>query len=304
MNIGKFVVIFAAWWGYMLKKRCFLAFLTLFAASTMAACDDLSAAISVFSPDSTEVVNIVVTPSIEPTPLLTPVATQTPVVPTGAEPTVAADDPIATSDLYGPDDKLVAITFDDGPYAGVTNRILDVVEQYASDGVHVTFFVLGIQVVKFPGFVARAAKLGCEIGNHTYHHKNLTKLSPEEMLAEVEDVNEMVKELTDLSPTLVRPPYGARDSAVYQTILYPLILWDIDTLDWSTHDTDSTVAAALNCEDGDIILMHDVRPDTADAFEQIVPQLLEKGFKLVTVSQMFEAKGIPLDPGDSYRHAR
>jgi len=288
----------------MLKKRCLLVFLALFAALTMAACDDLSAIISVFSPGSTEVVNIDPTPSPEPTPALTPEATQTPAAPVTAEPTGTADDPDATPGPYGPDDKLVAITFDDGPYAGVTNRILDVVEQYASDGVHVTFFVLGIQIVKYPGFVARAAKLGCEIGNHTYHHKNLTKLSPEEMLSEVEDVNEMVKELTDMPPALVRPPYGARDDVVYQTIQYPLILWDIDTLDWSTHDADSTVEAALKCEDGDIILMHDVRADTADAFERIVPELLARGFRLVTVSQMFEAKGIPLDPGNSYRHAR
>ncbi len=292
----------------MLNKRCFLALFLVFAALLTSSCNVLSSAIGLFSPAATEVVSIEYTPSPAPTASATPVLTPTPTVPESAspspdtaEPTV---DPDATPFPYGPDDKLVAITFDDGPYPGVTNRILDIIEAYAADSVRVTFFVVGLQILKYPGFVTRAANLGCEIGNHTYHHKNLTKLSPEEMLAEVEDVSEMIRELTDASPTLVRPPYGARDEAVYATLQYPLILWDIDTLDWSTHDADSTVEAALRCEDGDIILMHDVRADTADAFERIVPELLARGFKLVTVSEMFAAKGISLEPGKSYRHAK
>ncbi|HWQ57840.1 MAG TPA: polysaccharide deacetylase family protein [Clostridia bacterium] len=290
----------------MLKKRVILALFLILTSFVTTACDELAALSELIFPDPTEVVNVINTYSPAPTLQSTSesVPTSEPTAEPTATPTETLADPDATPGPYGPDDKLVAITFDDGPYPGVTNRILNIVEQYASDDVHVTFFVVGIQVVKHPSLVARAAKLGCEIGNHTYHHKNLTKLSPEEMLDEVEDVNEMVREITDASPKLVRPPYGARDDAVYAAVLYPLILWDIDTLDWSTHDAASTVEAALKCEDGDIILMHDVRSDTADAFEQIVPQLLEMGFKLVTVSQMFEAKGISLEAGQSYRHAR
>lgn len=298
----------------MLNKRCVLALFLVFTALLTSSCNGLSAVIGLFTPENTQAVNIDYTPSPEPTASATPEAvkspetTQTPeasasVPPSAgtAEPTV---DPDATPLPYGPEDKLVAITFDDGPYSSVTGRILDTIEAYAADGIHVTFFVVGLQILKYPGLVTRAANLGCEIGNHTYHHKNLTKLSPEEMLAEVEDVSEMIRELTDASPTLVRPPYGARDEVVYATLQYPLILWDIDTLDWSTHDADSTVEAALRCEDGDIILMHDVRADTADAFERIVPELLARGFKLVTVSEMFAAKGISLEPGKSYRHAK
>lgn len=201
-------------------------------------------------------------------------------------------------------EKLVALTFDDGPYKNVTPRILDVVEQYADQGVHVTFFVLGLQVVQYPELVTRAHKLGCEIGNHTYHHAKLTKLTPEEMHKEVFDVVEMIEELTGKKPALVRPPYGAKDENVYQNVPFPLIMWDIDTLDWQTHDTASTVEAAIKAEDGDIILMHDVREDTAAAVEQIIPQLLNQGFKLVTVSEMFAAKGIPLEAGKQYRRAR
>ena len=105
-------------------------------------------------------------------------------------------------------------------------------------------------------------------------------------------------------PKLVRPPYGAKNDDVYAAVKYPLILWNIDTLDWKTKDTDSTVAAALGAGDGDIVLMHDLRPETAAAVEKIVPQLLEQGYKLVTVSEMFEAKGIELTMGKSYRKAK
>lgn len=293
----------------MLKKRVILALFLIFTAFMTSACGGLFALVSLAFPAATEVVNIedttpptpAATPTDTPaTPSPSPTATETP----AASPTQTPLDPNAAPCPYGPDDKLIAITFDDGPYSGVTTRILNIVEQYAADDVRVTFFVLGIQIAKYPALVARAAKLGCEIGNHTYHHKNLTKISPEEMLIEIGDVNEMVRELTDAEPALVRPPYGARDDSVYATVPYPLILWDIDTLDWSTHDAASTIEAALKCEDGDIILMHDVRADTADAFEALVPQLLERGFKLVTVSTLFAAKGIPLEAGKSYRNAR
>ena len=91
---------------------------------------------------------------------------------------------------------------------------------------------------------------------------------------------------------------------VRATVKYPLILWSIDTLDWKTRDTDSTVAEALKAVDGDIVLMHDVRDDTAAAAEQIIPALVEQGYKLVTVSEMFEAKGIALENGKAYRKAR
>lgn len=292
----------------MLKKRVILAVFLIFTAFMSSACGELAALVSLVMPAATEIVNIenpepsasAETPEVTAAPAPSPTASGAPT----QSPKETPFDPDATPCPYGPDDKLIAITFDDGPYKDVTDKILDTVEQYAADNVLVTFFVVGTQIARYPALVARAAKLGCEIGNHTYHHKNLTKISPEEMLIEIGDVNEMVRELTDAEPTLVRPPYGARDEVVYATVPYPLILWDIDTLDWSTHDAASTIEAVLKCEDGDIILMHDVRADTAEAFAALVPQLLEKGFKLVTVSTLFAAKGIALEAGKAYRHAR
>lgn len=226
-------------------------------------------------------------------PLQNPVPSEEPI--TGIQPS-------GTPDISG--EKLIALTFDDGPYGEVTNRILDVVEAYRDQNVHVTFFALGSQVDKFPKTVLRAKELGCEIANHTYDHKNLTKIPTQEMISQVEDAADLVEQITGERPKLVRPPYGAKNDDVYAAVKYPLILWNIDTLDWKTKDTDSTVAAALGAGDGDIVLMHDLRHETAAAVEKIVPQLLEQGYKLVTVSEMFEAKGIELTMGKSYRKAK
>ena len=226
-------------------------------------------------------------------PLQNPVPSEEPI--TGIQPS-------GTPDISG--EKLIALTFDDGPYGEVTNRILDVVEAYRDQNVHVTFFALGSQVDKFPKTVLRAKELGCEIANHTYDHKNLTKIPTQEMISQVEDAADLVEQITGERPKLVRPPYGAKNDDVYAAVKYPLILWNIDTLDGKTKDTDSTVAAALGAGDGDIVLMHDLRPETAAAVEKIVPQLLEQGYKLVTVSEMFEAKGIELTMGKSYRKAK
>lgn len=208
------------------------------------------------------------------------------------------------STLAYDDSPMVALTFDDGPYRGVTDAILDVVEQYKDYGVKVTFFALGLQIKQYPELVKRAYELGCEIGNHTYDHKRLTKLSESRAKAEVEDVNDMLREITGESAALVRPPYGSRNDKLAELLSYPFILWDVDTRDWATRNADSTLSAALECVDGDIVLMHDVHSDTAEAVARIIPELIARGYKLVTVSELFEAKGIQLEPGVAYRHAR
>lgn len=104
----------------------------------------------------------------------------------------------------------------------------------------------------------------------------------------------------------MRPPYGAgiKDETVKANVAYPLIMWTIDTLDWSTRDTQSTLEAIRkDMKDGSIVLMHDLYDPTAAAVETIVPELIEQGYQLVTVSEMFAAKGIALEPGKYYRKA-
>lgn len=202
-----------------------------------------------------------------------------------------------------PDKPMVALTFDDGPKAGSTNQILDLLE---ANGVRATFFIQGKQAAQYPGLVQRAYSLGCEIGNHTYNHKDLTALDDQEAMDQIESVNSLVKELTGAGCALVRPPHGRgwRDSRVLALVPYPLIMWSIDTKDWSTHDAVKTIAAVLdNVKDGDIILMHDVYTETAEAAASVIPELVARGYQLVTVSEMFAYKGLDLSAGHAYRRA-
>lgn len=259
------------------------------------------------------IIDIVPTPAPEltSTPKPTPALQTPPVVTASPEPAVtdalaaATPDPnvgLPPQETPDPGKPMVALTFDDGP-SKKTERILDVLEQY---GAHATFFVVGIQLEKFPEIVKRASDLGCEIGNHTYNHKNLTKISPDEMREQINGVNRLVLEATGKEPALVRPPYGAgiKDETVKANVAYPLIMWTIDTLDWSTRDTQSTLEAIRkDVKDGSIVLMHDLYDPTAAAVETIVPELIEQGYQLVTVSEMFAAKGIALEPGKYYRKA-
>lgn len=248
-------------------------------------------------------------PKPTPSPTPTPAITSTPEASNSSSPESSPAELSPAPEASGEVDalsgeKLIALTFDDGPYGTVTNRILDVVEAYKDQGVHVTFFALGSQAAKFPNVVKRADELGCEIANHTYDHKNLTKISESEMVSQVEDTADLVESIIGKRPKLVRPPYGAKDDNVRANVAYPLILWSVDTLDWQTRDTASTVEEALKAVDGDIVLMHDVRECTAAAAEEIIPALLEQGYKLVTVSELFEAKGIEITAGKHYRKAR
>ena len=259
------------------------------------------------------IIDIVPTPAPEltSTPEPTPALQTPPVATASLEPAVtdalaaATPDPnvgLPPQETPDPSKPMVALTFDDGP-SKKTERILDVLEQY---GAHATFFVVGIQLEKFPEIVKRASDLGCEIGNHTYNHKNLTKISPDEMREQINGVNRLVLEATGKEPALVRPPYGAgiKDETVKANVAYPLIMWTIDTLDWSTRDTQSTLEAIRkDVKDGSIVLMHDLYDPTAAAVETIVPELIEQGYQLVTVSEMFAAKGIALEPGKYYRKA-
>ncbi|MEA5060193.1 MAG: polysaccharide deacetylase family protein [Candidatus Pelethousia sp.] len=215
---------------------------------------------------------------------------------------VPADAPacVPNVDLSAP---MVALTFDDGPLAGSTSRILDILE---ANGVRATFFVQGKQAAQYPELVQRAYGLGCQIGNHTYNHKDLTALNDQDALGQIESVNSLVAELTGEGCALVRPPHGRgwRDERVLNLVPYPLILWSIDTNDWSTLNPEKTIFAVLDSvKDGDIVLMHDVYSETADAVETIIPELIARGYQLVTVSEMFEYKGLELSPGHAYRHA-
>lgn len=208
-----------------------------------------------------------------------------------------------TFSLYGinPKKKMVALTYDDGPYTPVTNQILDVLEE---NNARATFFVVGSRVSTYKDCIKREAKLGCEIGNHTYNHTILTSVSASTIKSEISKTNDAVKKITGQAPRIVRTPGGAVNSTVRTNVEYPMFNWSIDTLDWKNRNSNSVVSSIKNnVSDGSIVLMHDLYGSTGDATEVIVPWLVKKGYQLVTVSELMAVKGIEVEKGELYTKA-
>ncbi len=205
----------------------------------------------------------------------------------------------------GPDPSkpMVALTFDDGPYGPVTNRILAKLEE---NGGHATFFVVGNRVKTYASSVQRAVKDGCQIGNHTYDHKSaLTKLTPAEIQKQIHDTDVAVAYYAGSAPVIVRPVGGGVNDTVKSSVGKPMINWSIDTLDWKSRNASSVQSNVLDhVQDGDIILMHDLYKTTADACDVIIPELTKRGYQLVTVSELAAAKGITLENGKVYTSMR
>ncbi len=193
------------------------------------------------------------------------------------------------SNVVDPSKKMVAITFDDGPHATNTYKILEILEK---NNAKATFFMLGQNVTYYPEVVKAVYNSGSEIGIHSWSHPDLTKLESAKILEEIQNTSDKVYGLTGYRPKLVRPPYGALNSVVKSTISLPFILWNIDSLDWKSRDEKQIVPLVMNdVEDGDIILLHDIHSTTVPAAEKIISQLVEQDYQLVTVSEMLEAKG-------------
>ena len=198
--------------------------------------------------------------------------------------------------MIDPNKPMVALTWDDGP-ADATSVILDALEAVGGKG---TFFVVGQRVDYYPDNVRRAVSLGCEIGNHTWQHAYLDTLSAEDIRSQIQRTNDKVEEITGVRPTIMRPTGGRVNSAVKENVGMPMIQWTIDTLDWKTRDAKSTIDAVLNnVSDGDIVLMHDLYDATAEASKTIIPELVSRGYQLVTVSELAQYRG-GLEAGKQY----
>lgn len=193
---------------------------------------------------------------------------------------------------------MVALTFDDGPSANATQRILEVLNENYS---HATFFVVGTNAEKYPELLAEIASNGCELGNHTYEHKDLTKLDLAGREEQIDLVNRAVNKATGEDTTIVRPPYGAYDEDVLNELQVPVALWNLDTEDWSSRNAQVIVDNVMSqVEDGDIILMHDIYDSTAEAVELLVPMLKEQGYQIMSVSEMAHYKGKDLECHKAY----
>ena len=190
---------------------------------------------------------------------------------------------------------MIALTFDDGPTRN-DRRILAALERA---GGRATFFMMGKKVERNGSIIRRMVEDGCEIGNHSWDHPRLDRLPAEEIRDQISRTGDAILQASGQTPVLVRPPYGETGGFVKPVLAelgFPSVLWSIDTLDWKTKNTVNTLAVVLHhASDGDIILMHSLLV-TAVAVELMVPALVRRGFRLVTVSELAVARG-GLTPG-------
>jgi len=193
-----------------------------------------------------------------------------------------------------PSEKLVALTFDDGPWPGQTDRILDILQQ---EGVHATFFMQGGRVKKSPGLAKRVAQEGHLIGNHSLSHKLLTKEKPKEVRRQIVGGAKTIRSASGVQPVWFRPPYGAINSDVWKQtrkLRLKVALWDVDTRDWSRPGTKKIIRTAVkNAKPGSIILMHDGGTDrrqTIAALPKIIRDLKAKGYVFVTLEELDSAR--------------
>ena len=184
---------------------------------------------------------------------------------------------------------VIALTFDDGPYPKVTGHILDVLEK---NGVCATFFVLGSRIEGHEDMLTRMDELGCEIGNHSFSHADLTRLSKADCQRELSDTDAEIRRVPGHEASVVRPPYGYYNKTVMSAAGRPLILWTVDTNDWRGKAPGEIADYVIQqAKEGSVILMHDQQTQTADAMEMIIPTLIEEGFRFVTVSELIRLTG-------------
>ena len=178
----------------------------------------------------------------------------------------------------------IAITFDDGPSSQCTGRLLDGLKER---NVKATFFLIGENAKENPELVKRLDEEGHLIGNHTYHHVEITKVSDEEAKKEILDTNEVITSITGKSVEYMRPPFGLWQRNLEMEIEVLPVMWTIDPLDWTTENVDEIVNKVVTeAEENDIILLHDCYDSSVDAALRIIDILQKKGFEFVTVDQL------------------
>jgi peptidoglycan-N-acetylglucosamine deacetylase len=191
----------------------------------------------------------------------------------------------------------IALTFDDGPNQKLTPRLLDLLAQHH---IHVTFFVVGENVVQYPEILQRAVREGHEIGNHSWSHPNLAKMSDENVRAQIKRTEEAITSAIGSRPTLLRPPYGSvtarQKHFIHDELGYEIILWEVDPLDWKNPGP-NVVSSRIVKEThaGSIVLAHDIHPQTIQAMPATLTELEAKGFKFVTVSELLKLQ-TPIRP--------
>ncbi|MBQ8901983.1 MAG: polysaccharide deacetylase family protein [Bacilli bacterium] len=197
--------------------------------------------------------------------------------------------------------KSVAFTFDDSPNENKTNKILS----YLKDNhFHATFFVLGNKMSSNKDLLINIKNNGNEIGSHSYDHKNMNKMNDEEFIEDFDKVNNIYKSIFNENIKYIRPPYGLIKDKYLRLIDASYIMWSMDTLDWKKRNSDYIVNYVIdNVKDGDIILFHDSYSSTVKAVEELLPILYSMGYQVMSVSELFELKGVDIKNNEIYYKA-
>jgi len=243
------------------------------------------------------------TPAIKPAITARPVEAAPKAVPVKVQKEPAAKtparpkEPPITFNSVHVDGPYIAMTFDDGPSATLTPKLLDIL---AAHHIKATFFVLGEMVAQHPEILARAAQEGHEIASHSWSHPNLAKMSQEGVRSQLQRTDDEIKSATGKRPTLFRPPYGSitehEKKWIHDEYGYDIILWDVDPLDWKRPGPAVVRNRILKeTRPGSIVLSHDIHPGTIEAMPSTFDELEAKGFKFVTVSELL-AMATPVTP--------
>lgn len=186
------------------------------------------------------------------------------------------------------DGPYIAMTFDDGPSAELTPKLLDALKQR---GIKATFFMVGQCVAQNPDIVRRMVDEGHEVANHSWNHPALTKLGPDGVKRQLSDTSDMIFRACGVRPVVMRPPYGATNATLNKRINdeygMKVVLWSVDPLDWKYRNADRVYNSITQAaQPGSIILAHDIHASTVAAMPRVFDTLLAKGYKFVTVSEL------------------
>lgn len=188
-----------------------------------------------------------------------------------------------------PNQKVIALTFDDGP-SKYTKQIIDLLNKYDANA---TFFILGNKVEIYNQTLKYLLESGNEIGNHSYNHKWLTHVTNEELINQINNTQNIIKKTLDYTPTLFRPTYGSVNKKIRENTNLDIVLWNIDSLDWKLKNSTKIANETLKkIKDGKIILMHDTYEYTYNALKTIIPELKKQGYQIITISELKEVEKI------------
>lgn len=200
-------------------------------------------------------------------------------------------DKINSADITAVDcakEKCVALTFDDGPSV-YTDELLDILKE---NNVKASFFILGKSAKIQPDTISRIVREGHVLGNHTWNHKNLSKLGDDGVEQQLSDTDDLIKEISGYEMTLLRPPYGAYNEELFGKTDKAVILWNVDPEDWKDRDTELVTERMSLAEAGSIILAHDIYPSTIAAIPEVIYNLKQKDLKFVTVDKLFSEEAL------------